>query len=389
MYNDIIYIYVIMHIFFLILAIYILIKTNSEVLKKMQSFFFRILIVDYSVYLICSPIWTLQEYNIINIPYVAFYIITFFTMLSVSMTAFFFFLYFMIKLESSIASRKRNLLLATIPAAIFVITMLVSIKNGMIFTITQDKHIIYGTWYPMIMIVSTIYFIYIIYYCVKRFLKTSSYIRRREYLTQVLSIIMIIVCIIIDSKFDRSTILPMAIFAAIFFLFNNIQESSIYTDVLTSMNNRRKANDYIGLQLEKVSKENPLYLYMCDVNYFKSINDTYGHDEGDKALIIVSDVLKSIINKYNGFAARLGGDEFIFTWNPSIKEQPEIIIKDIKEQLKKECKTMKKPYIITLSIGYVICDDATKSFSEYIKDADEMLYQQKIIFHKLSKNNKK
>ena len=99
------------------------------------------------------------------------------------------------------------------------------------------------------------------------------------------------------------------------------------------MNNRRKANEFLELQLENVTEKNPLCLYMCDVNSFKKINDVYGHSEGNQALIAISRVLKKTISKYEGFAARFGDDEFIFAWHPAEGDSLDSIIEDIDKML--------------------------------------------------------
>ena len=152
-------------------------------------------------------------------------------------------------------------------------------------------------------------------------------------------------------------------------------------DALTGMNNRRKADEYLSEKLSNVSESEPLYLYMGDMNNFKTINDTYGHTEGDEALILCSHVLKSVIGRYNGFAARFGGDEFLMVCYPDKSGQtdPDSLVRDVDSLL--EAESADKPYRLSMSIGYTLCANPKESLSVCIKRADEMLYQRKAAAH--------
>lgn len=84
------------------------------------------------------------------------------------------------------------------------------------------------------------------------------------------------------------------------------------TDSLTSLFNRRKFNEIIDFEIEQKRRYGgALCLAMCDIDKFKIINDTYGHDVGDEVLIIISQAMKRLIRKAD-VIARWGGEEFIF-----------------------------------------------------------------------------
>ena len=118
---------------------------------------------------------------------------------------------------------------------------------------------------------------------------------------------------------------------------------------------------------------------MGDINGFKKINDEHGHHEGDHALIIFAEAVKKSATAYNGFAARYGGDEFVWAWRP-IKGgdfDPEMVLQDIRHRVAAECIAKRKPYVISLSIGYVICDDPKTPVTAYLKAADRKMYADK------------
>ena len=94
-------------------------------------------------------------------------------------------------------------------------------------------------------------------------------------------------------------------------------QSLISVDDLTHLNNRGQINRY--LEQLRYSEDSKVYIMMLDINRFKGINDTYGHAEGDRALIIASEVLRRTCEQIKSqvFLGRYGGDEFtIVLQNP-------------------------------------------------------------------------
>ena len=191
------------------------------------------------------------------------------------------------------------------------------------------------------------------------------------------SVLLILLFIVLDGFMSKASILPAAVFAVIVVIFILMQESSINSDALTGMNNRRKADEYLSERLTRVSDENPLYVYIGDLNGFKKINDTYGHVEGDNALIRCSLALKRTIGRYNGFVARYGGDEFLMTWQPDAdgEADPEALIRDLTELLAELSKDL--PYQLAMTVGYTVCRDPAVPMSECLRRADAMLYERK------------
>ena len=153
------------------------------------------------------------------------------------------------------------------------------------------------------------------------------------------------------------------------------------------MNNRRKAEMYLSTEVKNASKDNPIYLFMGDINGFKEINDKYGHYEGDCALMIFSEAVKKSAAAYNGFAARYGGDEFVWAWRPirNGDVDPEMVISDIRHRVEAECKDQKKQYIISLSIGYILCTNPEISAKQYLKDADRKMYADKQGYYRIKR----
>lgn len=160
----------------------------------------------------------------------------------------------------------------------------------------------------------------------------------------------------------------------VWFYMQNMQ-TMISVDDLTRLNNRRQINRYID-QFH-YSEDNRIIIMMIDIDRFKMINDTFGHAEGDRALIIVSEALRQTCENLNSsaFLGRYGGDEFtIIIKNPKEDEQPEQISETIRRTISQKQEDNHLSYDLEISIGY----DELKSRDDTIQDclirADEKLY---------------
>ncbi len=155
---------------------------------------------------------------------------------------------------------------------------------------------------------------------------------------------------------------------------NNLSQ----TDELTGLYNRRgfisMAQQNLDLAL-RMGKSG--LIYFADLDGLKKINDTYGHIEGDFAIIKASEVLKATF-RHVDIIARLGGDEFtVFTMDLNLD-----FMGVIKKRLEKniiECnRNINKPYKISISIGAVKYSDKENNSLEILLDkADQILYEEK------------
>lgn len=156
-------------------------------------------------------------------------------------------------------------------------------------------------------------------------------------------------------------------------MFMDSSSNQISMDKLTQVNNRQNLLSFLEYKL--LNHEESLFLLMMDVDYFKSINDTYGHLEGDEALIHVAKVLKGACGSYlrRPYIARYGGDEFIILLEGS-KAECDKLCGDIQSTLTEMCANLNKPYSLTLSIG-VARWQPSMSVKDFIESADNQLYE--------------
>jgi len=158
---------------------------------------------------------------------------------------------------------------------------------------------------------------------------------------------------------------------------NELHTLSI-TDSLTNIYNRRYFFDVAqnNITLSKRNKT-PLTLLMIDIDYFKNVNDTYGHQAGDIVLISLTKKLKNSIRE-SDILARVGGEEFaILLYNTSHSDA-----KNIAEKLRQNVEDMHITYEdvvipISVSIGIGKLDKDNTSIEALYKEADNNLYKAK------------
>ena len=118
-------------------------------------------------------------------------------------------------------------------------------------------------------------------------------------------------------------------------------------------------------------------IIFADLDHLKEINDTFGHKEGDYAIVAVSNILKSTLPD-GAIVGRLGGDEFIGLYEIKNKKDSKNIENTLKKNFKNLNFTSKKPYYINASIGRFTFNSNTKiEISTLFDKADKYLYEAK------------
>jgi diguanylate cyclase (GGDEF)-like protein len=149
------------------------------------------------------------------------------------------------------------------------------------------------------------------------------------------------------------------------------------TDVLTGLANRRYMKRRLEYEYKKAAwQNNKCILLMCDIDYFKSINDTHGHDCGDRVLKVVSDTFKETLRKHD-IVSRWGGEEFLLLL-------PGTELYGGKKIAEKLCKIIEQKTIyyvpenikVTISIGISVLNSIMSPEIALI-EADKNLYKAK------------
>ena len=156
------------------------------------------------------------------------------------------------------------------------------------------------------------------------------------------------------------------------------QDRAVSVDFLTGLNNRKELMRYLGRLFEKTDElDQNLGLIFIDINDFKGINDTYGHNQGDKALLTVASCLKKAAFKKNCFICRYAGDEFTVV----LKETTFFTVENYKSELQAQIDKLNSsgnlPFALSVSLGHVQYQERFTDFEEFLAQADQNMYTQK------------
>ncbi|WP_425361683.1 PleD family two-component system response regulator [Candidatus Tisiphia endosymbiont of Mystacides longicornis] len=150
-------------------------------------------------------------------------------------------------------------------------------------------------------------------------------------------------------------------------------------DGLTGIFNRHYFDTHIKQMVKKADdSKRPLCLLMCDIDYFKQVNDNYGHQAGDVVLKTVANVLKNIF-RVTDLIARYGGEEFAVLLNDITIDEAMYVAERVRtrvESIEFKVKTQENPIKKTISIG-VTEYKTGETISDFIECADKALYQGK------------
>lgn len=270
--------------------------------------------------------------------------------------------------------------LAVMVPALVVCGMAISVPfNHWLFYIDEQGNYLRGDWHFLQLVIS---YTYIVVSGVRAFMhaaKTKEPGKKHHYRIIGFMIVPVAFCGLCQIFLPNLPILCVGYCDSLLFCYISLQEEHISVDPLTSVNNRRGLNRHLDTLLDNALNEAaPFGLLVIDVDKFKSINDTYGHLEGDNALKHVARAISSVGEEGLG-VYRYGGDEFVVTSNDASDAQLRRVASNIKQAVAAEHDKMGVPYNLSVSIGYSKFKLGDTSAAEIIERADANLYEEKHI----------
>lgn len=150
-------------------------------------------------------------------------------------------------------------------------------------------------------------------------------------------------------------------------------------DSLTQLFNRRTFQDQLEIVYEQsVLENNTFSVILFDIDFFKNVNDTYGHLVGDHIIEAVAEITKHYAEHNKGFAGRYGGEEFVMVIPKKNKEQIYGIIATMHEEIKSKSVVVGDHEIfIDVSIGITRYPEFGKSAEDLVNRADTAMYYAK------------
>lgn len=149
-------------------------------------------------------------------------------------------------------------------------------------------------------------------------------------------------------------------------------------DLMTGVKNKKEGLKILGNEIKKIElNHKPVTICFIDVDDLKRINDQFGHCEGDRLLIITSQIIKQNIRK-NDVIFRFGGDEYVVIFPDTTEDEAKFIWKRITKKIEKFNQQNKSKWLIRLSIGFAESNKLEKLGSDSLIDqADWNMYREK------------
>lgn len=324
-------------------------------------------VFSYSVYLatfanVCDFLWNLCFAESINLPAAARYLIDYCYFISFGVSSLCWLIYTEMVQKSGLPKNKKLLALYFVPLALLVILLAVNTFNGCLFYIDANGKYYRGKLFYAQQVLS---YGYIVISAVRCFLKANSrknFTQRGYLLKLVTFVIPPIICGVIQIIVQDIPILSVGIVISYLLAYINSLERLISLDPLTGISNRREFLQRLEDDIKLLKVNEDMYFLFIDIDSFKSINDTEGHNEGDRVLKEIANALKKYTKTVNGSCGRYGGDEFALYTVRDIDADFASVCAELEEYIEKQHIAYGGGKAVTVSTG---C-------SKYLGDSDDI-----------------
>ncbi len=292
-------------------------------------------------------------------------------------TAYMWYLFSESEMETRTTTTKKGLAVSLIPFIMGFSLIVGSYWNNWVFYINNDGVYQRGDLYIVHIFIC---FFYIILTSVKAFVRSfnkANYLNRAKYRTLSYFCIFPLIAGVFQVALVGSSMLSAGVTFAAIQVYVRSRQQLISVDPLTKLNNRAEMERFIDHKMRNRNPNKDLYLFIMDMDYFKKINDKFGHIEGDEAIVIVADAIRNAIAGKGLSAFRYGGDEFVVSGEVKKDFNPDDFCSLVNEKLSEETERREKEYTLHMSIGYFKYTSEIKNIAEFIASADEYLYKRK------------
>lgn len=278
-------------------------------------------------------------------------------------------------MELDFWNNRRKLLLYAIPGILGSVFVIVSIWTGWAFVIGENNAYARGPFFAAYLACCYVYLAWMCLVAGRRAFMKRFYADRLLYISLASFGAFPIVGILVQTLYPDIPGAASAMVISTLLAFLTTQSRMISTDPLTKLNNRNQLNSFLDAKLRQTTPDKKFCFFVLDVDNFKSINDNFGHMEGDRALNLVAKILKKTCGPRGCFISRFGGDEFNLVAMFGARDTPADIYVPIREALALESQSL--PYTLSVSIGYAESLGKEEMLPDLFARADEVLYAEK------------
>lgn len=293
---------------------------------------------------------------------------------TVCVTSFWFF-YTESELDQNLLDLPLVRALAVFPLVAMLILLIVNCFTSCVFYFDENRVYHRGGLSILAFTIPCLYMIVGIIHSLSRAFRRENYVHRRAFLDLAIFAFLAFLSAALQFVLPGTPLPSMGITLASFMIYLNSQELLVSQDPLTKLNNRYQMVQYLSHKIEHKTDAFDLFLLLIDLDRFKQINDTYGHVEGDQALIRLAGVLKKTATAFNCFVARYGGDEFVIIYDSPPEGQIDEICCYLQAALEESNRCSGKDYELQASIGHARYESRFEYIPEFIAQADQSLYQ--------------
>jgi len=265
----------------------------------------------------------------------------------------------------------KKILWLSVPFVVNGIMSLGSCNFNWIFSITNENLYVRGPLFFISPMISFFYYIINLMVLYDARKKTN----REELLTLSLSTMIPMLLSVFQLYYFIYLTIWNSVAIAVVINYIFIIHGQIKIDALTGLGNRIAYDEYIAM----LRRNNNVVLAVVniDLDDFKSINDVFGHHEGDNVLKVFASQLEEVFEE-KGTTIRLGGDEFIILINENQREMVEKQIETLKNNIDAHNERSDRPYSIKFSYGMTIFNNKYDSIDEVIQHSDKLMYEEKV-----------
>ncbi|HEY5562368.1 MAG TPA: GGDEF domain-containing protein [Clostridiaceae bacterium] len=264
-----------------------------------------------------------------------------------------------------------------LPLFINGIGALISYNGGELFYITSENIYERGPLFFILPCMSYIYFgynLYFIYKHHKKFTHSELVIFSLFYIVPAIFTIIQLMHSVYLTTWNSVAIVIVVIYV---FILND----QAYRDSMTGLENRLSYEKYA--QNMDYKKLNNLFIIYIDIDEFKTINDQYGHLEGDEAIKAFSNLLRESFLPGKNKLIRLGGDEFLVLLEDQQQEQVEVYIQNLTRLVEAYNNKGEKTYRLKFSYGVAGYTNTQNDIYKILECADQLMYEQKHNRHRI------
>ncbi len=368
------------HVACIVILSLVLFKILKGVNKQASQIYLGNLIIILILYFVAEIFWVIvdgaADYSSTNLLYLS----NIFTYILISLASYYWYIISEVLQRDEKIENPLNRRILAIPVLFSGILCFSAFKTGLVFYVNENNELINGKFYFILIIVPFGYMIAASIKAFSRFANKDRYADRNIYFMIGIFPLAPIILGILQTVYWRVPLLCYGAVLAVLYVFITTQENLISIDPLTQTNNRNQMYKYL---VQKMKNEEPgmsLFLIMIDIDRLRDINDSYGHSEGDRALIRVAGAIKEACqgSRNRMFVSRYGGDEFVVVAEMAYKAEASWLADQIRNDIKRATIADGTNYDISVNIGISQYDYmAPVSIQAFIARADSDRYQNK------------